>query len=153
MQADRIGNHSGSNLYAYVGNDPLNFINPLSPYSPLGRVTFTLVDTVEAILADASPGVGVATVAVEGAILTAATTSTASPQQGKSQHAFFHGTTIPSALALLNGAPISVSAIQQMILNTGGDPRSILLRIPNLLHISAHFIQRQVQDRPLFNTR
>jgi uncharacterized protein RhaS with RHS repeats len=122
MQTDPIGNHSGSNLYAYVGNDPLNLINPLSPYSPSGRVTFTLVDTVEAILADASLGVGVATVAVAGAILTATTTSTASPQQDESQHTFFHGTTVPSALALLNGAPISVSAIQQMTLNTGGDP-------------------------------
>ena len=119
MQTDPIGNHSGSSLYAYVGNDPLNLINPFG-LSPSGRVTPTLVDT--AILADASPGAGVATVAVASAILTVTTTSTAIPQHDESQHTFFHGTTVSSALALLNGAPISVSAIQQMTLDTGGDP-------------------------------
>lgn len=105
-------------------NDPLNLINPfgLCPYSPSGRVASTLVDMIEVILADALPGVGVATVAVAGGILTAITASTTSPQQDESQHTFFHGTTVPSALALLNGAPINVSAIQQMTLNKGGDP-------------------------------
>jgi RHS repeat-associated protein len=42
LQADPIGYHGGSNFYAYVGNDPLNLIDPFGKYGILFSIGGTI---------------------------------------------------------------------------------------------------------------
>ena len=85
IQADPIGYSGGSNLYAYVDNDPLNLLDPfgLSPDSPLTTWASELAlpgfRAAGNILSGAAIGAGAATAA--SAILLATTTRTADRAQ------------------------------------------------------------------------
>jgi RHS repeat-associated protein len=134
MQADPIGAAGGINLYAYVNNDPLNLIDPfgLSPDSPSPTAASELALPGIGTAGEAAAGGSLAPAAALAAVILAVTsTSTAGPEQDEFQQTFFHGTTGSSALALLNGAPISIGAVQQNTLNTSGNPAFYLATDPN----------------------
>ena len=92
LQADPTGYGGGSHLYAYVGNDPLNLVDPfgLSADSPsttrASAIALPGFGTAGNILSGAAIGAGAATAAVASAILLATTTSTADRTQDEVQY-------------------------------------------------------------------
>lgn len=142
VQVDPIGYSGGVNLYAYVGNDPLNLIDPRGleaagrlPSGALagGSVALPGFGTggISGVGGAIGYGAAAATGGLAAAALLATTTSTADRSRDEMSYTFYHGTTVPSGLALLNGAPLSPTAIAQNTLNPGGDPAFYLATDPN----------------------
>lgn len=124
VQPDPIGFQDGTNLYVYVGNDPINLIDPLglSRDSPQGSSTLASgavaipgAGTAGEILAGGSRiavlAVGAVTGAVAAAILMATTTSTADRSRDEVQNVVRGGITTPQSLIDRSAEHIAVPGL------------------------------------------
>jgi RHS repeat-associated protein len=104
LQPDPIGYGGGSNLYAYVGNDPLNLLDPfgLMPDSTsttwASAIALPGFRTAGSVLSGAAIGVGTFTAVAASAILLATTTSTADRSQDEIQNVVRAGVATPNSL-------------------------------------------------------
>jgi uncharacterized protein RhaS with RHS repeats len=117
MQVDPIGFRGGVNLYAYVGNDPLNAFDPFgldkAPNSNgsgflafLEPVAELATETGSAITGTATATAGI----LAAGILIATTTSTAGPAQDQLQMQYVVRGGLNTANNFVNGSGVTIDA-------------------------------------------